>query len=245
MQSLHKRYFRQAPLSRPALTKAEALRAAVIADDRDVLRVASTLRFRVQQLVEASLQNLIGEAIDIAAMSTHNATGKSIALLEPAEVVEAMNVLMARFQAELQLAEEEASTHQRTRRALYGALQPLRAEVSARLDSAVTERDTLHERVRSLESTAGSAGVRRYEALRAQGLSDTQIAALDTAGLEMDRQRTVNASRERVAVLNAEIVRLKDFADDPYHDPARLDGLNGFAGLVAAQEAAFAKGTAA
>jgi hypothetical protein len=245
MQNPHKRFFRQAPLSRSALTTMEALRAAVIADDRDVQRVAATLRFRVQHMVEASFQNLIGEAIDIAAMSTNTGRGGSIATLEPAEVVEAMNVLMARVEAELRLAKEEALIHQRARRALYGVLQPLRAEVSARLDSAVTERDTLHERVRSLESTAGSAGVRRYEALKAQGLSDTQIAALDTTGLEMDRQHTVNASRERVVALNAEIAKLKDFCDDPYHDPARLDGLDGFAGLLAAQEAALTQGAAA
>ncbi len=156
---------------------------------------------------------------------------------DPAAIVDALGHLAADTDAEIAVAREAKQQHDAQRRERLLTRQPLRAAVSARITTLCVERESLVGRIAAAAASGApratsSAGQLRYENLRASGLTDAQIVGLGV-GLQSPADMT-NEHQARIAEIDALLVPLWGFANDPMGDVAPLDGL-GFDGLIQAR----------
>ncbi|WP_029524138.1 hypothetical protein [Polaromonas glacialis] len=144
---------------------------------------------------------------------------------------------MHALEAETALAKIERTRHDARVKARTDRLQPLKSAVSARLTACEVEGPRLAEKVRLAEATPfGHQSPSAYQRLIEAGLTHAQIKLTGVENPVSQTEKDVQAAKDRIAVLQAELPALRAFSADPLCSPAHLEGLVGFEALIAASQ---------
>lgn len=218
------RYFAPLKLADVRHLDIEAIEAHCLAlGDANLRGIAIRITQQIKRLVDqAGMASLISAAVEAARVSGG----------DPQEHLEGM---LRAVTDELAATKSEHTNAGQRRDARHNRLQPLLSAVSMRLTCHQSELERLLDRLR-LTMRPAAEGANPYQKLIDAGLTPEQIAKLggDIENPVDARARDIARMKARIAELRGAIPKLKAFSDDPRHDPAHLDGLDGFDQLIAA-----------
>ena len=200
-------------------------RHALAFGDAAVRNLASRCAAALERLVfEGAYAHFASVAIEAA----HTDGGTPAALLER---------MLQTLKAETMAARIERGRHDARVKARADRLQPLKLAVSARLTACEVEGPRLAERIRLAEAAPfGHQSPSAYQRLIEAGLTHAQIKLTGVENPVSQTEKDVQAAKDRIAVLQAELPALRAFSADPLCSPAHLEGLAGFDALVAASQ---------
>lgn len=217
------RYFAPLKLADVSHLDVEAIEVHCLAlGDANLRGIAIRITQQIKRLVDqAGMASLISAAVEAARVSGG----------DPQEHLEGM---LRAVTDELAATKSEHTNAEQRRKARMTRLQPLLNAVSMRLTSHERELEVLSNRL-SLAKQQVAEGFNQFQRLLDAGLSREQIAKLGDIENPVDvRAREIARMEARIAELRGEIPKLKAFSDDPRHDPAHLNGLDGFDQLILA-----------
>jgi hypothetical protein len=202
-----------------------------IFSSHDVQRAAATCCTKLAELADiAGYRSEIASAIETVVGQEGN-----WAQLGIARVLGALSRRAEEIDEAIAEARVDKAEHQDAHRAYLLSLQPLSAAVSALLTNLVNERATLDSHLVAMKTHSGiDAAVARFEALKAQGLTNEQINALGAA--RPDVEARAEKMRARIVEIDGIVARCHAFRANE-RDFSPLDGL-GFDQLIETRRSA-------
>lgn len=201
--------------------------------DAHVQSAAGAALLKLARLQEVGgLRSLISAAVNDALEDV-----ESVGRLGPAAVTEKLRQFCEHIEEQIVSCREDRTEHDAIAKAARQRHRPLLLAVSQRANSLTGELEQINraadaeKRAHDLPGGAPS----RYRTLKAAGLTDAEIAAIEPTAKSPELVAESRAAR--VAEINALLPLLKRFSDDPLHDAAPLAGIPEFSELVADRDA--------